>query len=334
MTVHAHPDDEASKGSGTIAKYAHRGARAVLVTCTGGEAGDVINPAVADQVAERGMAAVREEELEKSCRALGYESLHMLGYHDSGMPGTDVNERPDNFANADLNEATERLVRIIRAERPQVLVTYSDRHDFYPHPDHIKTHEVSVAAVAAAADPDRYPDSGEPHTVAKVFYVEFSIQMILLLHQAFIDRGEESPFAPFLERVPGLLELAVEGIEGPPANGLTTRVDVGRFLAERRGSLQAHRSQIPDDSFFLTVPDELVAEVYPFEDYSRASSDVDVTIDELGWETDLFSGLDGLVWEPPGGIAALSEFLAPADGGALGQGDPDEASDELAGRHS
>lgn len=313
MTVHAHPDDEASKGSGTIAKYAALGARAVLVTCTGGEAGDVINPTVTDEIAAIGMAAVREAELEASCQALGYESLHMLGYHDSGMPGTEVNARPDNFANADLDEATGRLVRIIRAERPQVLVTYSDRHDFYPHPDHIKTNQVAMAAVAAAADADRYPDAGLPHEISKVYYVEFSIQMILLLHRAFLERNVPSPFSEFLERIPGLADLEVDGIDAPPTNGLTTRIDIGGFLAQRRASLAAHRSQIPDDSFFLTVPDELVAEVYPYEDYLRAQSVVAVSVDERGWETDVFSGIDGLVWEPTAGLEALVEAFTSMD---------------------
>src|SRR5438270_4305743 len=156
MTVHAHPDDEASKGSATVAKYAAEGIRTVLVCCTGGEAGDILNPAVDTPEVRANLAAIRMEELEASVRAIGYSKHYMLGYHDSGMPDTETNTRADNFANAPMDEAVGRLVRLIRAERPQVIMTYGDDRKFYPHPDHIKVHEISVEAFDAAGDPDRY----------------------------------------------------------------------------------------------------------------------------------------------------------------------------------
>src|SRR5262245_35731937 len=138
LQVHAHPDDEASKGAGTTAKYAAEGVHNVLVCCTGGEAGDILNPEVEHPGSPEAMYELRMSELRESVRVLGYGSLHMLGYRDSGMPDTEDNARPENFANAPLDEAVGRLVRIIREERPQVIITYREDRSFYPHPDHIR----------------------------------------------------------------------------------------------------------------------------------------------------------------------------------------------------
>src|SRR5579872_2866375 len=142
LTVHAHPDDEASKGSATVAKYSDAGIRTVLVCCTGGEAGDVLNPALDTPEVHQNLAALRLEELRASTDILGFSAVHLLGYHDSGMAGTETNTRPDNFANAPLEEAVGRLVQIVRQERPQVLLGYAEDREFYPHPDHIRVHEV------------------------------------------------------------------------------------------------------------------------------------------------------------------------------------------------
>src|SRR6185369_17462657 len=114
-----HPDDEASKGAGTTAKYHAEGVRNILVTCTGGEAGDILNPAADTPEVRADLAAVRRRELDDAVRVIGYDALYLLGYRDSGMPDTEANAHPDNFANADLDEATGRLVEIIRSERPQ-----------------------------------------------------------------------------------------------------------------------------------------------------------------------------------------------------------------------
>ena len=109
-------------------------------------------------------------ELEDAVRIIGYDSLHLLGYRDSGMPDTDHNADPENFANADLDEAVGRLVRIVRAERPQVMITYSNEQGGYSHPDHIRVHEISVLAFERAGDPEWYPEAGEPWQVLKLYY--------------------------------------------------------------------------------------------------------------------------------------------------------------------
>ncbi len=186
LQVHAHPDDEASKGAGTTAKYAAEGVHNVLVCCTGGEAGDILNPAVEHPGSPEAMYALRMAELAESVRVLGYDSLHMLGYRDSGMPDTDDNARADNFANAPLDEAVGRLVAIIRAERPQVIITYRDDRDFYPHPDHIRVHEISGPAFDLAGDPEAYLEAGEAWQPLKLYYVSWSIARVKALHEAYL----------------------------------------------------------------------------------------------------------------------------------------------------
>jgi mycothiol S-conjugate amidase len=279
LAVHAHPDDESSKGAGTMARYADEGVRVVVVTCTGGEAGEVLNPAMDRPGVLERMPELRRQELAKALEVLAVSAHHWLGYRDSGMADTDANGHPDAFANADLDEATGRLVAIIRQERPQVVVTY-DETGGYPHPDHIRTHEVSVAAFDAAGDPDRYPEAGPPFQPLKLYYhAAFTRARLEAMHAAATELGIDSPFAEWLEG------WDKEGWEDPK---VTTRVDVAAWLGRRRDALIAHATQIDPNSFWFAVPDEVVARVYPWEDYTLARSLVP-TGDQ---ETDLFAGLD------------------------------------------
>ncbi len=279
LTVHAHPDDEASKGSATIARYSDEGAHTVLVCCTGGEAGDILNPAVDTPEVRADLEAVRMRELRASADVIGYDALHLLGYHDSGMPDTDTNRRPDNFANAPLDEAVGRLVDVIREERPQVIVTYGDDRQFYPHPDHIRVHEISLPAFDAAGDPTQYPDAGEPWTPLKLYYTGFSRRRVKALHDAFIERGEESPYARWFD-------------QGFPDRDerFTTFVDVGDWLHRRRASLLAHRTQVDPEGFWMRLPDEVVREIFPWDEYALARSRVG-ELAEGETEDDLFAGV-------------------------------------------
>jgi mycothiol S-conjugate amidase len=279
LSVHAHPDDEASKGAGTVARYSDEGVRTVLVTCTGGEAGDILNPAADDPEVRADLGAVRRAELAESVRILGYSALHMLGYRDSGMPGTDANAHGESFAAADLDDAVGRLVAVIREERPQVIVTYGDDHSGYPHPDHIRVHDISVAAFDAASDPDRFPEAGPPWQPLKLYYTHWSRARVEALHQAHLDRGEESPYGDWLERW------------GPETTPSTTRIDVSDQLARRRAALLAHRTQIDPDSFWMRLPDEVVREVFPWEEFTLARSLVGDGAPTATFEDDLFAGL-------------------------------------------
>ncbi len=282
LSVHAHPDDEASKGAGTVAKYAAEGIRGVLVCCTGGEEGDILNPAVDTPEIRERLHEVRMEELQASVDAIGYAQLYMLGYRDSGMKDTESNQHPDNFANAPFDEAVERLVRIIRAERPQVIITYGDDSKFYPHPDHVRVHEISGPAFDAAGDPDRFPDAGDPWQPSKLYYTGWSARRIRALHETFLARGEESPYASWFEE---------RGIDETLDQRFTTFIDVGDFLAHRRAALLAHRTQVDPTGFWMRLPDDVVRRVFPWEEFALARSLVDTGVPEGEAEDDLFAGL-------------------------------------------
>lgn len=278
LAIHAHPDDEASKGAGTAARYSHEGVHTVLVTCTGGEAGDILNPAVdTDEVRDR-LADVRMEELLRATEIIGYDALHLLGYHDSGMPDTEHNERDDNFANADNDEVVGKLVELIRSERPQVILTYDDS-TFYPHPDHLKVHEVSVLAFDAAGDPEAYPEAGEPWQPAKMYYTGFSQRRVKAMHEAFERRGIESPFSQWTDRI------------GELPDNFTTLVDISDHLDVRRDALLAHATQIDPESHWMTLSEEVMRDVLPWEEFAPARILVDTGATDDDPETDLFAGV-------------------------------------------
>ncbi len=279
LAVHAHPDDEASKGSATIARYHQEGIRTVLVCCTGGEAGDILNPAVDTPEVRANLREVRMAELQAAADAIGYDEVHMLGYHDSGMPDTEPNARPDNFANAPLDEAVGRLVALIRLERPQVIVTYADDRSFYPHPDHIRVHEISGPAFEAAGDPGRYPESGDAWQPSKMYYTGFSRRRVQALHDEFVRRGDESPYARWFEA-------------GFPDRDerFTTFVEVGDWLHARRAGLLAHRTQVDPEGHWMRLPDDAVRRVFPWDEYVLARSNLQ-PLGEGEVEDDLFARL-------------------------------------------
>jgi mycothiol S-conjugate amidase len=278
LTVHAHPDDEASKGPGTVARYHAEGVRTVLVCCTGGEEGDILNPALDSPEVRAGLPSIRKAELAASTAAIGYDEVVMLGYRDSGMPDTPANARPECFARAPLEEAVGRLVAVIRRERPQVIVTYGDDQKGYPHPDHLRVHEISVAAFQAAGDANAHPEEGDPWQPLKLYYVGWSGARILALHEKFLELGLESPFDE------GWLKRAT-------ANDVpyTTMIDVGDYGDVRREALLAHATQVdPTSPFWFGLPPEVARTVHPVDEYVLAQSHVGRA---EGLEDDLFTGV-------------------------------------------
>ncbi len=251
LSVHAHPDDEASKGAATMARYAAEGVRTVLVTCTGGEAGDILNPEADTDDVRADLTAVRRRELEDAVRIIGYDALYLLGYRDSGMADTEPNAHPDNFANADLDEAVGRLVAIVRAERPQVLVGYA-RDRVYAHPDHVRVHEITVLAFERAGDPDWYPDAGAPWQPLKLYYTSgFTKERIQSMHDWFVEQGEESPFTKWMERIES--EAREDTAADPDAGAVTTtRIDVRDYLEVGRAALP--RAPHPGGARQLLLP--------------------------------------------------------------------------------
>lgn len=293
LTVHAHPDDEASKGPATVARYHAEGVRTTLVTCTGGEAGDILNPAmdlpgVVDRLPE-----LRREELAEAARVIGYDEVVWLGYRDSGMPGTPANEDPRCFARAPLEEAVGRLVEVLRRVRPQVVVAYGPDQRGYPHPDHLRVHDVALQAFDAASDPGRYPGTGAEWAPSRLFYIGWSVGRSRAIHDKFLELGIESPFQG--ERLERLLQAPDRPADAPPL----WSVDVSGFTAVRRLALLAHRTQVdPSSPAWFGLPPEIADTLYPFDDYELGVSRVGAEHDSErdggvvdGAADDLFAGL-------------------------------------------
>ena len=278
MAVHAHPDDESSKGAATMAKYLAAGQRVHVVSCTGGERGDVLNPRLKDdpRVAQD-LVQLRREEMKRAQEIQGFDHT-WLGFVDSGLPeGDPLPPLPLGCFAAEPRDITvEALVRVIRAERPHVVTTY-DENGGYPHPDHVMTHLVTIDAVRAAEDPNAFPDAGEPWTVLKVYYDRtFSRAKLEAFHQAMLDDGRESPYQAWLDRR-----------SGRPEGRVTTRVECADFFDVRERALLAHATQIDPDGHFFALSSERQAQVWPTEDWDIALSAVPIA----EGEDDLFAGL-------------------------------------------
>lgn len=276
LTVHAHPDDEASKGAGTVARYQAEGVRTVLVCCTGGEEGDILNPAMDRPEIRENLAEVRRQELARAAEVIGYDEVVMLGYRDSGMPDTDANAHPDNFANADVDEAADRLMEVIRRERPQVIITYPADQGTYRHPDHLQVHAISVPAFERAGDPSHRPDLGEAWAPAKLYYSMWSRRRIEDRHMAFVELGLESPYD---ER----------WFERPSEDHrITTQIAIDGYISARFEGLRAHATQVdPESRFWFGLPDHVEHAIHPYDDYVLALGQKPTELPE----TDLFSGI-------------------------------------------
>ncbi|MGV0745035.1 mycothiol conjugate amidase Mca [Mycolicibacterium sp. XJ870] len=281
MAVHAHPDDESSKGAATTARYAAEGVRVMVVTLTGGERGDILNPAMDLPEVHGRMSEVRRDEMAKAAEILGVEH-HWLGFVDSGLPeGDPLPPLPDGcFAVVPLAEPVERLVRVIREFRPHVLTTY-DENGGYPHPDHIRCHEVSMAAYEAAADHMLFPDSGDPWSVAKLYYNHgFLRQRMQLLQDEFAKNGQTGPFAKWLEHWDPDHDVF--------ANRVTTRIECSQYFTQRDDALRAHATQIDPTGDFFHAPIEWQQRLWPTEEFELARSRVPVSLPE----DDLFTGIE------------------------------------------
>ncbi|MBA3310136.1 MAG: PIG-L family deacetylase [Nocardioidaceae bacterium] len=289
LSVHAHPDDEASKGASTVAKYHAEGVRTVLVCCTGGEEGELQNPGLRregqpfhgltpDQERAK-LAEVRPAELAASAAVIGYDEVVMLGYRDSGMAGEPTNEHPESFHQAELDDAVGRLVAVIRRTRPQVILTYGDDQSGYPHPDHLRVHDVSLPAFDRAGDPDWYPEHGAPFQPSKMYYSTWSRARMIAVHDA-------------LQRLRGSSPFDEKWFDRPDNDHLiTTKIDVRDSVGARSEALRAHATQVdPSEAFWFGLTDEELADVYPTEDWQLARSLVAAAPPD-GIEDDLFEGV-------------------------------------------
>ncbi|AXH98166.1 mycothiol conjugate amidase Mca [Ornithinimicrobium avium] len=277
MAVHAHPDDESSKGAATSAKYVAEGVSVRVVSCTGGERGDILNERLkGDPHILSDITRVRRDEMARAAQILGV-SHTWLGFVDSGLPeGDPLPPLPEGcFALAPLEASTEALVRVIREFRPHVLTTY-DENGGYPHPDHIQTHVVTMSAWRAAGDPTAYPHAGEPWQPLKLYYNGWTLERTTALHEAMLAAGLESPWADWLANM-----------RRRPRRVLGTHISAAEHFAQRDQALLAHATQVDPDGHWFAVPLELQQRVWPTEEFELARSIVPATMPE----DDLFAGI-------------------------------------------
>jgi N-acetyl-1-D-myo-inositol-2-amino-2-deoxy-alpha-D-glucopyranoside deacetylase len=270
VAVHAHPDDETLTMGGTLARYSASGVRTTVVTCTSGDLGEVLDPALRG----RDVAALRSTELLAATRTLGVGRVIQLGYGDSGMAGTPDNDRPTAFCRADVAQVADRLVRILAEERPSVMVAY-DETGGYGHPDHVRAHEVAVAAYQLASAAIR---------PARLYFVRFprtwSRSFVAALRASGIDAPASA--ATGADAGPSVQEIGV------PDDRVTTTVDVRAFVGLKRAALACHASQMPPTHFLRRMPDALAVRLWSQEFYSLERSAASA---RLVPESDLFDGL-------------------------------------------
>lgn len=302
LLVHAHPDDECFSTGGLIARSIAEGRRVDLVVCTGGEEGEVHDPSLDPDEARPRMREIRSAELDCSLAALsshgpGELHLHRLGYRDSGMMDTEANRHAEAFWQADLDEATGRLVSVIRTAKPLVMVTY-DANGNYGHPDHINAHRVAVAAMQASADSSRYPDAGPAYAVAKFYEVAFDRDRWNGVMEEMKARGIELPWDDDAEadteatpEAAAQPETAEEESFGVPEADITTRVDVAAWSGAKRAAMDCHKTQRQDFGWLLDLPDDLASRILTPESFVLTRWPYQGIAPGLR-ETSLFDGLE------------------------------------------
>jgi LmbE family N-acetylglucosaminyl deacetylase len=279
LAVFAHPDDEIGTG-GVLARYGAQGVRTVLVCTTDGQEATIARPELDLPAVRLRLGKVRAEELRGAAAALGIHDLRMLGYHDSGMAGWPQNDRPEAFMNADFDAVVSRLVGIIREVRPQVLITHNEGGG-YGHPDHIMTNRVTVAAFDAAGDPTKFADqSPAPFQPTKLYYNCNPRSRFERMAEVYRQLGRPNPFEQ-RDRDPNRQRFFT------PDEDITTRIYVRDYLDNKRRALRAHKTQIAETNFLLSIPEEMAPDIFGYEHLIRAKGPTN----GVAPEDDLLSGL-------------------------------------------
>jgi LmbE family N-acetylglucosaminyl deacetylase len=276
LAFHAHPDDESLSMGGTLARYAAAGEQVVVVTATRGEVGEILNHDDPDSLRE-GLGDIREGELRAACAILGVTSVELLGYRDSGMAGTPENDDPAAFCRAPFMEAVGRLVRLIRRYRPEVMTAY-DAFGGYGHPDHIQVNRVGTAAFFGAADVGRFPleEDEEPWQPAKLYWVTWPRERTRQRRRLAAEAGE----------------IPAEEAEAEPDTGtmeehISTFLDVAPWFDRKWAAILAHRTQIAETGWLLTIPEDVRRRAFSREAFIRVFSRVEAP----AGAPDLFAGL-------------------------------------------
>jgi N-acetyl-1-D-myo-inositol-2-amino-2-deoxy-alpha-D-glucopyranoside deacetylase len=246
MLVHAHPDDEAISTGGVMMKAKAHGHRVVLITATRGEVGEIYN--MDERASRPRLGEIRTQEMKAAAEILGVDRQEFLGYRDSGMVDTDDNKDPRSFHQARLEEAAGKLAVFIREERPDVVVTYAE-DGVYGHPDHIKAHYVTNAALDLL--------EREGHAVKKLYYTAIPRSMM----EAFVQQMPEEA----RQAMGGNMRIA-----GTPDELVTTQVDVHDYVERKRDAFRAHVSQNDPNSWFSTMQDQVYELAFGTEYYQLA----------------------------------------------------------------
>ncbi|AZA11103.1 mycothiol conjugate amidase Mca [Corynebacterium gerontici] len=281
LAIHAHPDDESSKGAATMAKYAAEGNEVMVLTCTGGERGDILNPAMNKPGVLENISAIRKEEMARAIAAIGAKHA-WLGYVDSGLPeGDPLPPLPEgSFALADTDEIVAKVVAVIREFRPHVIITY-DENGGYPHPDHLKVHEVSMLAWERAGDEQYRPELGPAWKPLKLYYTHgFIRQRMEMFHNLLLEQGRPSPYTDILERW--------KANKADVMARVTTQVHVAEYFDQRDEALRAHATQIDPAGTFFATPVDVQQRLWPTEEFELAATRVTTSIPE----DDLFAGIE------------------------------------------
>ncbi len=286
MAVHAHPDDEVFGTGGTLARLAAEGVKTVLVTCTGGELGEIVDPDL-DEAARaetfKHLGEVRAIELKNSAAALNVSELKLLGFHDSGMAGTEGNKLPESFHRATFDEAVRRLVKLIREYKPQVLASY-DPFGGYGHPDHLQAHRITVAAFEAAGEPRLFAELDLPAwQPGKLYYTAISREFFQRTAAEMRARGIDGPWNnPEMETDEW----------GIPESEITTVFDVRDYVENKMQAFRAHKTQIAPNNFMFIIPEERRREGLGYEQFilARTKGLAPALFAENGKEQDLFAG--------------------------------------------
>lgn len=270
LVVHAHPDDEVFSTGGLLAKHAAAGDRTIVVYCTNGEAGEILDESLDPEEARPRLGEIRRQEVQEAAGLLGVSEIRFLGYRDSGMRDTDENKLPDAFMNAPLEEASGRLLDIIRETLPQVVVTY-DEEGGYGHPDHIMANRITVEAFQRARE------EGLP--VQRLFYPARSREDFRRWVEGLRELGLEIPW------VRGDFNFDEYGV---PESELSAIVDISDFAPLKKQALAVHRTQIKPDFFYLSIPDEVMSRLQGREFFQQ----IEPPRPPGPPSDDLFDGLD------------------------------------------
>jgi LmbE family N-acetylglucosaminyl deacetylase len=282
MAVHAHPDDESNSTGGTLARYSAEGIRTVLVTCTNGEFGDAPGKIKPDEEGHDpdDVARIRLAELGLASEALGVSHLEIFGYRDSGMRGWPQNDDPRAFHHQPDDVVADRLVELFDRFRPQVVITYF-ANSGYNHPDHLKAHDVTRAAIERSDIPSKLYLIARPRSYRE------------RLRAIADEYGIELPPLPQPSPASGPVPAGSPTTPGLPPPGfgvdddmITTHIDASRYCVQKRTALAAHASQL-EDSFFVRFPDEAFARAFGVESFIRGHDSTGAPLPE----DDLFSGL-------------------------------------------